>query len=266
MEVAHVDVSQRYDLDRPPPASGRRYLTRPGWIRAIWMTALFFGLGFGLVVVLRWWAGWHPIVDWQAIDGGRDPDRGAARVPRRARRVRLLGVLRARQADRAGGPLGPRRALVEGLLPRQHRPQGDRRPVRVDDDLLLPDRRPPGDDHARRAGPARDAVRGQPDLQRSVLRPCLADDLPVRHPGVRRAGELRHPADDRRAGHGVPSPERTVVLAAAGRRIHDAVVVPRSRRAVRGRLDELRDARRSTSRWGTCSSRWASSGPVRPRS
>ena len=67
MEVAHVDVSQRYDLDRPPPASGWRYLTRPGWIRATWMTALFFGLGFGLVVLLRWWAGWHPIVDWQAI-------------------------------------------------------------------------------------------------------------------------------------------------------------------------------------------------------
>src|SRR4051812_50113941 len=67
MEVARVDVSQRYDLDRPPPASGRRYLTRPGWIRAIWMTALFFGIGFGLVVWLRWWAGWHPIVDWQVL-------------------------------------------------------------------------------------------------------------------------------------------------------------------------------------------------------
>src|SRR3954454_25238889 len=67
MEVAHVDGSQRYDLDRPPPASGWRYLTRPGWVRAIWMTALFFGLGFGLVVLLRWWAGWHPIVDWQVL-------------------------------------------------------------------------------------------------------------------------------------------------------------------------------------------------------
>src|SRR6188474_1546644 len=67
MEVAHVDVAQRYDLDRPPPTSGRRYLTQPGWLRAIWMTALFFGLGFGLVVFIRWLAGWHPIVDWQVI-------------------------------------------------------------------------------------------------------------------------------------------------------------------------------------------------------
>src|SRR6187551_3227601 len=57
MEVAHVDVAQRYDLDRPPPTSGHRYLTQPGWLRAIWMTALFFGLGFGLVV----------FVDWQVI-------------------------------------------------------------------------------------------------------------------------------------------------------------------------------------------------------
>ena len=31
-------------------------------------------------------------------------------------------------------------------------------------------------------------------------------------------GELRDPADDRRAGHGVPAPERAVVLAAADRR------------------------------------------------
>ena len=36
--------------------------------------------------------------------------------------------------------------------------------------------------------------------------------------------------------------------------------------AVRGRLDELRDALDSTSRWGTCSSTWASSGPARRRS
>ena len=31
-------------------------------------------------------------------------------------------------------------------------------------------------------------------------------------------GELRDPADDRRAGHGVPAPERALLLAAAGRR------------------------------------------------
>jgi cytochrome c oxidase subunit I len=51
----------------PPPSGPRRYLLGPGWIRAIWMTALFFGLGLGLVVGLRWLAGWHPIVFWEAI-------------------------------------------------------------------------------------------------------------------------------------------------------------------------------------------------------
>jgi cytochrome c oxidase subunit I len=52
-----------------PPRHGglRRHLLGPGWIRAAWMTALLFGFGFGLVVVLRWWAGWHPILDWQPI-------------------------------------------------------------------------------------------------------------------------------------------------------------------------------------------------------
>src|SRR6266542_2980762 len=47
--------------------SGRKYLTRPGWVRAAWMTALFFDIGFGLVVLFRWWGNWQPIVDWQPI-------------------------------------------------------------------------------------------------------------------------------------------------------------------------------------------------------
>jgi cytochrome c oxidase subunit I len=51
----------------PPPSGWRRYLLGPGWIRAIWMAALFFGLGLGLVVGLRWLAGWHPIFFWEAI-------------------------------------------------------------------------------------------------------------------------------------------------------------------------------------------------------
>ena len=52
-----------------PPQRGtvRRLLLGPGWIRAVWMTALFASIGFGIVVVLRWWGGWHPILDWTAI-------------------------------------------------------------------------------------------------------------------------------------------------------------------------------------------------------
>ena len=51
-------------------------------------------------------------------------------------------------------------------------------------------------------------------------------------------------ADDRRARHGVPAAERALVLAAADRRDHDALELPRPGRRVRGRLDELRAALR----------------------
>ena len=69
---------------------------------------------------------------------------------------------------------------------------------------------------------------------------CVADDLPVRDSGVRRARELRRAAHARRARHGVPTPQRVVVLAAADRRDHDAVELPRPRWRIRGRLDRLR--------------------------
>jgi cytochrome c oxidase subunit 1 len=39
-----------------------RLLTRPGWIRAAWMTCLFGAIGFGIVVGLRAWFGWHPLL------------------------------------------------------------------------------------------------------------------------------------------------------------------------------------------------------------
>ena len=45
-------------------------------------------------------------------------------------------------------------------------------------------------------------------LQRALLDPRRADDLRLRDPDLRRARELRAAADDRRAGHGVPAPER----------------------------------------------------------
>ena len=159
----------------------------------------------------------------------RRADHRAARLPRRDRRLRLLGLLRPRLSDEARGPLRPRRPQLEGLLPGQHRPQGDRRPVRRDDDLLLPRRRADGDDLPRRAGQAGDAVPRQPGVQRPDLGARGADDLPVRDPGVRGPRELRDPADDRRAGHGVPAAERALVLAAPDRRDHHALELRRPR-------------------------------------
>jgi cytochrome c oxidase subunit 1 len=51
---------------KPPPTGWRRVLA-PGWLRVPWMTALFFGIGLGLVVGLRSLAGWDPVFDWLII-------------------------------------------------------------------------------------------------------------------------------------------------------------------------------------------------------
>jgi cytochrome c oxidase subunit 1 len=37
-------------------------LYRGGLVRAVWMTPLFGAIGFGIVVLVRWAAGWHPIL------------------------------------------------------------------------------------------------------------------------------------------------------------------------------------------------------------
>src|ERR687885_983948 len=54
-EEAHVAHGPK------PPPRGFRRLLYPGFLRAAWMTPLFFGIGCGIVVLLRWWGGWHPI-------------------------------------------------------------------------------------------------------------------------------------------------------------------------------------------------------------
>ena len=38
-----------------------------GWLRVPWMTALFFGVGLGITILVRWAEGWHPIWDGQVI-------------------------------------------------------------------------------------------------------------------------------------------------------------------------------------------------------
>jgi cytochrome c oxidase subunit I len=50
-----------------PPPTGWRRLTAAGWLRVPWMTALFFGIGLGITLLVRWAEGWHPIWDGQVI-------------------------------------------------------------------------------------------------------------------------------------------------------------------------------------------------------
>ncbi len=66
MTVVTAD-HQAHASAAPPRSPIRRHLLGPGWIRAAWMTALFSGIGFGIVVLLRWWGDWQPILDWQPI-------------------------------------------------------------------------------------------------------------------------------------------------------------------------------------------------------
>ncbi|HXK14280.1 MAG TPA: cbb3-type cytochrome c oxidase subunit I, partial [Gaiellaceae bacterium] len=44
----------------PPPRGIHRFLA-PGWLRTLWTIPLFFGIGAGLVVLIRWLETWHPI-------------------------------------------------------------------------------------------------------------------------------------------------------------------------------------------------------------
>ena len=64
-------------LDHGPqrPVHGWHRLTAPGWLRAAWMTPLFFGIGFGIVVFCRWIAHYDPLVDWTVITERRRTDR-----------------------------------------------------------------------------------------------------------------------------------------------------------------------------------------------
>jgi cytochrome c oxidase subunit I len=48
----------------PPPG---HWALRAGWVRAAWVTGLFFLLGMGIVVGLRKLAGWEPYLDWEIV-------------------------------------------------------------------------------------------------------------------------------------------------------------------------------------------------------
>jgi cytochrome c oxidase subunit I len=57
------------DHELAPHGSGSHWglLYRAGWIRAALGFCLFAAFGFSLVVVFRWWGGWHPILNMTDI-------------------------------------------------------------------------------------------------------------------------------------------------------------------------------------------------------
>jgi cytochrome c oxidase subunit I len=62
----HPSIQPAHSPPKPPPR-GWRLALAPGWLRVPWMTALFFGIGLGIVVGLRALAGWDPVFDWLLI-------------------------------------------------------------------------------------------------------------------------------------------------------------------------------------------------------
>jgi cytochrome c oxidase subunit I len=65
-EVAYGDVHAEVAAPSPPAQGFRRFLVG-GWLRTLWMTPLFFGIGLAIVVGIRAAAGWHPIFLWTVI-------------------------------------------------------------------------------------------------------------------------------------------------------------------------------------------------------
>ncbi len=55
------------DHEVTPHGAAWRYLLGAGWIRALWMAALFGAFGFGLTVGLRAWGDYQPVLKWAPI-------------------------------------------------------------------------------------------------------------------------------------------------------------------------------------------------------
>ena len=240
-------------------------LRAPGWWRALEFTILGVAFSYAVTIGLRALFGYDPLLDGEAVlrvATAHDADV----LPRRPGLLRLLVLLGLRAPDAPGGPLRPRRVLVEGLLP----PNTDHKVIGIQyvvtsffflfvGGLLAMLMR------AELAAPGRQFVdantfNGLFSVHASLL--IFLFVIPV----FAGPGELRAAADDRRAGHGLPAPERAVLLDAAAGRHDDAALLPGSRRLVRQRLDGLRAAEHLGARSGRSSSPSPCSSRARRRS
>jgi cytochrome c oxidase subunit 1 len=53
-----------HELHEHLPAAaptGIHRLTAPGWLRVLWVMPIFFGIGLGLPLLIRWLAHWDPV-------------------------------------------------------------------------------------------------------------------------------------------------------------------------------------------------------------
>ena len=60
--VDHANETEHHESHAPPPPpTGLKRLTAPGWIRAAWATLLAYGIATALVTGIRWSAHWDPV-------------------------------------------------------------------------------------------------------------------------------------------------------------------------------------------------------------
>ena len=53
-----TEISTEHHTEQKPR---RTFLMRPGFIRAAWMSLLFFGIGAAIMVIVRYLEGWYPL-------------------------------------------------------------------------------------------------------------------------------------------------------------------------------------------------------------
>ena len=225
--------------------------------------------GFGLVVALRAISGLEIFQTEADRLPARDRarDHGPARLPDRARLLRLLVPL-GRRALRPSPTTTPSTAPTAGSdyfkFNTDHKVIGIQYIVTSFIFFFVGGADRDGD--ARRARPAGHPDRRPERLQRALLDPRRADDLRLRDPGLRRDRELRPAADDRGAGHGVPAPQRAQLLAAADRRGAVPRQLLRPRAAPSTPAGPATRRSRPARRWASRSSTSASSSRARRRS
>jgi cytochrome c oxidase subunit 1 len=64
-ETTPAPTTPHVHADHAPPP--RHWALAAGWVRAAWMTGLFFLLGMGIVVGIRALAGWEPYLEWDVV-------------------------------------------------------------------------------------------------------------------------------------------------------------------------------------------------------
>ncbi len=173
----------------------------------------------------------------RARNSRRRPAPERSRTPRTSRRPADDMATYAAPIPEINRPSRGARGERLDQLDHDDRSQADRDHVHGPDVRVLHPRRHRGADDPPAAGRAEQHAGDAGNLQPAVHDARDDDDLPVRRADDGGPRELLPAADDRRARHGLPAPERAVLLAAARRRhrlLRLALLAPAG-----SRLDEL---------------------------